>query len=395
MNLTGKKQMIGFFLSEGFQLDESSLNYLLNYTSRAGEIVAFMKEAHPGATTITSDSLKDFLEPNNFNIDFIKSSHPINKPYTTSMISNYLGSRYDFLQGVLQKRMELVNLTSISKIGQTQQFSLIILIREIDYTTGEIVVEDKTGSTKLHFTNESGIYHLAKDEVIGVVCHQHNNKIMIKNIVHPDININREIKREKDGIVCVFLSVSNLEKEIAEHDFHQNLHKQLASFDENKLCIFVMDDNSNTSQGIEELKQHLPGKSRKFLLTRSQQHHDGFINLEDPATIKIGTTTIFLSSGTFLKEYDEIFKMMTDSTLINLIKKRHLNPTFKINNEIYEKDPYLLDIIPDIIAVGSAKAPNTINYKGIMVLVNGSFTTTPVFWGVNLQTREAIKIDFT
>ena len=51
--------------------------------------------------------------------------------------------------------------------------------------------------------------------------------------------------------------------------------------------------------------------------------------------------------------------------------------------------------VKHIIVCGHFHTPTQSNYKGTTILSTGSFVTQPVFWLVNLKTREVFKIDFT
>ena len=77
-----------------------------------------------------------------------------------------------------------------------------------------------------------------------------------------------------------------------------------------------------------------------------------------------------------------------------MIKKRHMSPTFGYNAKLDEEKMFI-DQPADIFVIGHFHDPRIINYKGVTIISLGSFVTQPIFWAVNLKTRESIKIDLT
>ena len=90
-----------------------------------------------------------------------------------------------------------------------------------------------------------------------------------------------------------------------------------------------------------------------------------------------------------------MFGKTIDAALLNLLKMRNIDPLVNHKKEIYENDPFLIEIVPDIIVAGNVFEPTQVNYKSTTILTNGSFTNIPIFWLVNLKNREIIKLDFT
>jgi DNA polymerase II small subunit/DNA polymerase delta subunit B len=114
-----------------------------------------------------------------------------------------------------------------------------------------------------------------------------------------------------------------------------------------------------------------------------------------PSLLEIGGVSILLMQGEFLENYQKIFDVSPEAAAVNMLKKRHMNPTFEFNRKIYKDDPFFLDEIPDILVFTHFRKPGTANYKGTTVISNGSFSTEPIYWIINLKTRETIKINFT
>ncbi|MBI2005268.1 MAG: hypothetical protein HYS80_00710, partial [Candidatus Aenigmarchaeota archaeon] len=97
-------------------------------------------------------------------------------------------------------------------------------------------------------------------------------------------------------------------------------------------------------------------------------------------------------NGTFLQQYDALWQLPLDTTIINLLRKRNLNPI--ITPDSYNNS-YLIETTPDIMVISGVGNSTYTNYKGTTVLTNGSFKTEPIYWVINLQTRETFKIDLS
>ena len=120
----------------------------------------------------------------------------------------------------------------------------------------------------------------------------------------------------------------------------------------------------------------------------------GDITINKPALVKIeNKITVLICPGNNIFKYLKIWKYITpDKLMINLLKKRHLDPVF--NKKIYKEDPFLEEI-PDIFASGNFQKSIMSNYKGTTIISTGSFLSEPIFWLIKFKTRETIKVDFT
>ncbi len=390
MNFTDRKEVVRLFLSEGYQLDEIALDFLTKNTNKIKEILAFLKKSHPTTTTLTHDKIETLFKPKDTTTEILKIPRLAQNTITASATLNYFNIRYDFIKNLLKNRLELTNLTSINKIGRTKQFSLIVLIRDTNHENNKIIVDDKTGVTSVSFDEPSKVQYLLKDEVVGLVCRQSEYGAELLNAIYPNISIRREITKTKEKTICVLLP--DLAQDIETPKYLDGYKKLGNEVQDGNIYFFVL---GGLPKNAKEFLNHLPKKSKVFLMENNSAKQENTVVLDDPSIIRVGGATLFLSSGTFLKKYEEIFKLPATETLTKLIKKMHLNPTFEIGDQIYENDPFLLDILPNVIAVGSGNSSGSVNYKGITVLATGKIGAQPAAWAINLQTRETIKIDFT
>jgi DNA polymerase II small subunit/DNA polymerase delta subunit B len=269
---------------------------------------------------------------------------------STPELLKILSTRYKKLQKFLLTRMELANLLSINKISpRSKKFSVIGIIREIDLDANSIIVEDLTGELRV---TAKEISNLVEDEVIGIVCERKGDEVIAKRILHPDIPIYRDIGKCKEEIRVVFLPSFSFIKKVKD------------AYD----CFVVLKEKKD----MEEVNNKIICFDEK---------------ITNPSLIEINGIKIFISDGKFLEKYEKQFGLPRLKTLLELLKKRHLNP--KISKESLNDKIFLLDELLDIIAIKNEKT-NFMNYTGITLICCGKDGGV----GVNLKTREVSKIDF-
>ena len=389
MNFGDLQGRVKYFLDKGYQLDKEVLEFLQTNPEETERLVNFIDKTQPKTTTISQNELNMFLGNTQNQLEIIRVPEVANNPQTVDTTLNHLRIRYDYIKNLLVKRLELTNPTSINRIGNSKQFSIIGLIREIDYYNKTIVVDDKTGSAQLGFGNLTT--PLYNDEVVGFICSQENNRIEVRNIVVPDIPIKKEISRTTKPTHCLFLSDFHLDNEETRKFYEKYKNWTEQSGDEEGF-VFILNNMAKTEEQLQELINHLP---KNFTPIVSEGNGNNTNKLKEPTTVRVNNITILLTPGGVYEKYKTPANSGAENTITNLIKKRHLNPIFDKNSVAYANDPYLLDIIPDIIVVSGIGKSSATNYKGITILTTGSFLTEPIFWSVNLKTRETIKVDFS
>jgi DNA polymerase II small subunit len=126
-------------------------------------------------------------------------------------------NRYTFLKGLLQQRPELENLTSISRIEEKKQCSIIGMVYDKKVTKNENIileVEDLTGKISVLVTkNKAEVYEKSKevilDEVIGLKCSGSNEILFANDIIFPDCRI-FDKKRAKKEEIAAFISDTHI-----------------------------------------------------------------------------------------------------------------------------------------------------------------------------------------
>ena len=394
-----KSEIIKIFMNKGHQLDSESLNYFLENPERLKPFLESIAKEEKIPFNINKQTILKVTEKEYIpNFERIKSSRYKEKFSVQDMVS-FVNKRYVEIKKILSKRMDLINLISINKISdKTKKFSIIAITREINRNQNHLTVEDNTGRIELKLSEKTkeNIKNIYEDEVIGLICEKENGSVLVTNIVFPDIPLRREINRTEKEINCLFISDLHLGQ--ANPTLEKKLIEHLIKLDDKNLFIFLLGDISSDEELTNKFISKLPPKAKKLLILGEMDKRGTYENveiLEDPSWIKMGNVIIFLSHGNFLDGYLKETETNIDETITNMLRKRNFNPKFEFTKKIFEEDPYFIDVIPDIIAMGHFQKPTTRNYKGTTIITNGGFLGQPIFWNINLRNREIIKIDLS
>lgn len=382
------------FLTEGLQLDTSALNFFVKNPDKIDLFFQKKNEIKPLPLVISLSFVEKVLteEKPSKAIEILKEGQEIKDKVDVAYFINYLNNRYDILRSIFAKRLDLINPISINKITpKIKKFSLIGIIKEKNVLDKTLVLEDKTGYITLSL-DEQHLNQLVEDEVIGVVCEKTDDEVTVKNVIFPDVPLRKVINKTKKDVYCLFISDLHMDSKSFNEKGYENFIEWLNK-QNNEMYIFVLGDISSSKKDVNRFCSDISGYQSIFVKGDKDIEIDvDFYN--SPLFLKIENVGIFLFHGENLDNYLSIWNSPIE-ILTNLIKKRHLDPIFNSSKKIYNEDPYLLETIPDIVVAGHLHQPGITNYKGITIISNGSFITQPIYWLINLRTRETFKIDFS
>jgi len=384
-----KQDIVKLFLERGLQVDPQSLEYLYNNQDSINFLID--KSAERGINIITSDVIKSLLSED---ITVLKEFKENPRKISVEDVVEMLRKRYEKISQILSRRFELVNPISIGKISRKlKNFSIICLVRDKNSEKHSLVVEDGTGEIEVFFDERSEDFKLiVLDEVIGLVCESVDNTVFVKKVVYPDIPFKKDINKSGEDVYCLFLSNFCLDSDNFNKGYFQNFLSWLEKQKSKNLLTFILGGISSKEGDVGELVKKLPDKNIYLLKSEKDAIHERF-NFEDPVLVKVKGLTMLLSHGNILQKYSRIFETPVEQTCIAMLKKRHLNPTVESGRTF--DDVYFLETVPDIIACGSSDQPSFLNYKTTTIISCGNFIDKPVFWMVNLRTREIFKVDFS
>jgi DNA polymerase II small subunit/DNA polymerase delta subunit B len=382
-----RSEIIKKFLDKGFQLDGDALEFLLESKDRIRKILRAIDEEKPKEFILSKKILEEILQKIPSKFEIIKKDFSFSETVSVEDLVKFFTNRYSFINKILSKRLELVNLISINKItSRTKKFSIISIIRKIE--NGKIFVEDLTGQLEIILDVDKKFY-LTEDEVLGLVCKKKEDRFILENVYFPDIPLKKRIKKTKEDVNCFFISDLHLEEE--NFEVIEKIEKEMEN--ENNL-FFILGDISEDGKIYRKFIKQFPNDRTIVIKGEkdSEKEVKNFKFSKDPCFVKIEDITLFLSHGNFFESYVNLWKISPTQTVLNLLKKRHFNPSFVFNKKIYNKDPFLIDTIPDIICFGHFHQVDSLNYKGTTILSSGN-PSNQMIWKVNLRTRENLKID--
>ncbi|MEM5855105.1 MAG: hypothetical protein QW472_02170 [Candidatus Aenigmatarchaeota archaeon] len=332
---------------------------------------------------ITLDFVKSLEK--SYEIEEIKKDGAKKTTLSIEDLSNFLVERYEKIKSFFSYRLDVVNLISINKINEkTKKFSLIVMVREIDRENKIAFVEDLTGEISVRVLNDL-IDFLVQDEVVGLFCEKKDEEIQVTNVFWPDIPLKRTIGKLEEDILCLFVS------EVAFEENYEEILKEISKLNFKFLFIFLF-LNKILEEKLKVFKEKIPPNSKLVLISNAKQNFDDILCFSSPAFLVLDKKIVFLLvDGKIFSNYKNLGKDCVE-IMLNLLKKRHLNPIFKIENLSLE-DRYLVDPIPDIFVSANFGNSSLINYKGTTIISCGS--SEKLFWIVNLKSRENLKISLT
>jgi len=387
-----KQKIIKKFLERGYQLDPRSLDFFHKNPDKIEIFLEKINQTKAKPSVITLDFINSLFEklPKKTEIEILRAFEQ-KKKTSVGDLTNFFVDRYEKIRKMFSGRSDLLNLISINKITpRTKKFSLIGLVKE--KTGKNLVLEDLTGEINVLLKKDKKI---VLDEVVGVVCEQ-DDVVRVKNVLFPDVPLKREINKTKKETYCLFISDIHMDDKNFQKPNYKKFLDWLNEKKFEKLYIFVLGHVSSNKEDIVNFFDSLPEEVFKIYL-KGEDDPDlkvGDLQLSELVLIRIEKNVVsLLFHGGLLEKYSSLWKDPPEEIMLNLLKKRHIDPIFE--KKFYEHDPFVLDIIPDIVAFGHLHSPGYLNYKGTTILSTGSFITKPIFWLINLKTRETIKLDFS
>lgn len=393
-----KTEIVRTFLQSGYQISGDALIY---FEENPDKVRTFLdlsggRLEKPIVTRQTIDNILSGVK-SEISVKIFRSFAKKPKQQSVEDVTNIFMKKYEKLSEILAEKKELVNLISINRISQqTQKFSIIATVKEINAEDRSLVVEDPTGSTQVFISDEAlgELNYLVEDEIVGLICdNEESSENRTIKIIFPDIPLQTKVASSEQDINCLFVSDIHMDDpKFLEHNLEK--FREYLKKIKQQTIVFVLGDISKKKADINKFEKIFPENFSIFYL-RGELKKDNKKNwLPDPTVVDVGGVKIFLSHGNKFLNYYQKFKTSPENMLLQLLKKRHLFPTFKQDLDLdYEK--LFLDEVPDIFVIGHYHEPKILNYKGITLISLGSFVTQPIFWAVNLKTRENIKIDLT
>ncbi|MEM5777284.1 MAG: hypothetical protein QXJ06_02445 [Candidatus Aenigmatarchaeota archaeon] len=152
---------------------------------------------------LTKDIVNDIIVRNQkkeSNFQIMKELFLERKPLKIDDYVNFYLKKYEKIKDIFTSVG--FSAISINKITEnTREFSTIGLIRQKN--SSSLVLEDPTGNIEIFFEGvmKQKLEDFDRDDVVGVYCEKQKEKFITKKILHPDIPLNREIKKTNEEII--------------------------------------------------------------------------------------------------------------------------------------------------------------------------------------------------
>jgi DNA polymerase II small subunit len=396
-----EQQVVKTLIEHGYQPHPNSIQILLENSEKLGMIIKSLKTLQPRPVVVTGDIVKKILTEKQqetytqekkleTKVEILETFQVKKTKYNVDDFVNYFNSRYNKIKKLLSKRLDLTNLISINKLTQrTKSFSIIALVREKNENNKYMIVEDMTGELQVFFSDPQ-FNEIIPDDVVGLRCEKKDSKYMVTGVVWPDIPLKRNISCIDKELYALFISGVDTKHPNFKKESYKNFIEWVNATNDLGYIFLTDVKDSRIFNDLPQTSSILCCFDETNISVPSN-----VIKLSNPCLVKIHEKIkVLITSGNFLKEYEKIFKINEPGNIIvNLLKRRHLSPVVDFNN-IDSEDSYVMEEIPDIFVTNCSHKPCFKNYKGTTIICSGSFVTDPVFYLVNLKTREVIEKKF-
>lgn len=355
-----KSEIVRLFITKGYQLSGDALSLFESSPEKIGPFLEKKYDKPFVTAEVVNKTLSTDTRPtliSNFKSDRTGMS--------VSDMNNMLLHKYAKISDIFVKKPGMENLISVNKISEeSRKFSVIVMLREVDEANRTLLVEDPTGSATMYLSDEvvGEMKYLIEDEVVCLVCdNEESSENKVTKILFPDIPMQTSIKSTPEDVYCVFLShLTELSPAQTE-----KLTKTIGNMVGKKI-IFVIDGADMSIEGAE-----------KVVMGR---------DFPDPSIIDVGGVRILVVGSQVIQRQLDRLSVSLENAMVALAKKRDMSPG------VGPLD-MSIDQVPDIFVSGPG-LPGSMNYKGSTFISIGD-PSRPVFWCVNLKTRENIKIDLS
>jgi len=350
----------------------------------------------------------------------------------------YYNDRYDKMRKLLTHRMELQSATTINRLERRdkgEEATTVGLVKS-KYSTdsGKYIVEleDKTGTFKA-LVNEREGDRIVPDEMIGVIGSMGGDIIYADSIIRADMPIPQGMNTTEQKVAAAYISDLHIGSKDTMHDKLNDFGDWLASSKANNIGYLVITgdvvEGVGTYPGQEEeleikdiykqynafeqwVEERLPEDLQIIIgpgnhdITRLAEPQPrlpekvfptikDFNNVhlvQNPQTVRLhgieskGIKNLMYHGYSFDDHADQIQELREKGyehphhIMIDLLKRRHLAPTYGSNSLSPEgEDSLVIEEEPDVFVAGHFHSHSNESYKGVNVINSSTFQTQTDF----------------
>jgi DNA polymerase II small subunit/DNA polymerase delta subunit B len=399
-----KREILSKVLGRGYQLDVGALDYMVSNKDKIQSILdALEKQPTSSAPSIiTVDYILGLLgghvEEGGIYAKLISTTVPTQRKEKTSVEEHVsiLNDRYEKIRSMLMSKMETYNPTSINKAHNQKEFSIIGIVMEKDTFENTLLVEDQTGEVMI-FLDGNEAENVMEDDIIGIVCHSIQKGVVAKQIIWPDIPINREIRKASGKTICALVPCSRMGNDVLNEHMRANFIKWLSASEQKSICIIFIGARHDHKKHIEEIAGYCQGGCFNIFVTSEENitpsEFGAGVNVK--AMIVTGNASMFsINDVCFLVARGELFEKYalmrpepeSSATMINILKRRFMSSG---------KETMIIGGPPDIFIAAGGDSAATSNYKGTTLVSVNEFSSDTAVWVIDLNSREINKLDLS
>ncbi len=432
-----RKEIINFFQKEGMLIQPEAVEFLLNKGIDFCKKV--LKDMDEKPLIISIDLLEKILgEEKEKKIDrkiekkikIEKKGFKILKDITGKStcegklkdFMNLFIDRFEKLGELLKKRQEMRNAVPIRKAQKlNEEISIIGIVKDVRNAKNGLIVEieDYEDFVSVYIPKEVDSV-IVNDEVIGVVGKRKNDLIIAKNVVRPEIPIERERRFSEEEKYVAFIS----DLHVGSKSFLNNKWQKFIEWINGKrgnerqrqvakkIEYLVISGDDVEGVGIypgqeedleiediyiqyEELAKKIGEISSEIKIIIQPGNHDAvrpalpqpafekeirdlfdsnIIFVGNPCYFEIDGVIILSYHGQSIQDFATCIPNMSQNVptkiMREMLRRRHMAPIYGgISSLAPEKKDYLvIDIIPDIFVTGHVHVTSIEFYRNVLLL---------------------------
>lgn len=345
---------------------------------------------------------------------------------------SYYNDRYDRMRKLLTRRTQLQSATTIKRLenrDEGEQATTVGLVND-KYSTSSgkyiVEIEDKTGTFKALIDEREGDM-IVPDEMIGVQGSMGGDIIYADNVVRPDLPIPQgQTPTTEDKVKAAYISDLHMGSQDTLHDrldrFAEWLSTDAASDigylviagdlvegvgiypgqEEELEVADIYDQYEMFEDWVDKIPEDIqiivgPGNHDITRLNEPQpriqedvfpriKDYDNFHRVQNPQTVRLhgieskGLKHLMYHGYSFDDHVDRIQELRENAydeperVMIDLLKRRHLAPTYGSNQISPEGiDNLVIEEEPDVMVSGHFHSHAVSSYKGVNVICSSTF----------------------
>ncbi|MEM1513602.1 MAG: DNA-directed DNA polymerase II small subunit [Candidatus Thermoplasmatota archaeon] len=427
-----KEKIIDFFQKNGFLLQQEAVEFILKKGIEPADCLEKVLNMKEMPLIISIDLLEGLFvekrkkEEVKENEEFRIIKEIGEKSSCSGKVNDFLylfRNRFEKIKELIKKRQEMKGFLNIKRAKKVEgDVSIIGIVRDIRSAKNGFIleVEDEEESISVYVAKDISS-SIINDEVIGIVGKRNKDLFIAKNIIRPEIPIEKRNNFSKEEKYVLFISdlhigsKSFLEEEWKkfvrwlngesgterQRDVAKKIKYAIVSGDlVEGVGVYPKQEKDLEIEDVYEQYKCLSEKLSDFpsgikIILQPGNHDavrpplpqppleknirdffkgDNFIFVSNPCYLKIDSATILSYHGQSIQDFASALPGLSQNNpteiMKEMLKRRHLSPIYGgVTPLAPEKEDYLvIDIVPDIFVTGHVHVSCIESYRGVILL---------------------------